>query len=80
MRLHRVLGQIRALGKKARMVVDPASLPELIGYVLHLCDIILVMTVNPGFGGQRFLPEMLPKIGRIREMRATWPRSGDRDR
>jgi len=75
MRLHRVLGQIRALGKKARMVVDPASLPELIGYVLHLCDIILVMTVNPGFGGQRFLPEM-----RIGEMRATWPRSGDRDR
>ena len=66
--LHRVLGQIRALGKKAGVVVDPASPPELIEYVLHLCDIILVMTVNPGFGGQRFLPEMLPKIRRIREM------------
>jgi len=66
--LHRVLGQIRALGKKAGVVVDPASPPELIEYVLHLCDIILVMTVDPGFGGQRFLPEMLPKIRRIREM------------
>jgi ribulose-phosphate 3-epimerase len=66
--LHRVLTQIRALGKKAGVVLDPASPPELIEYVLHLCDIILVMTVNPGFGGQVFLPEMLPKIRRIRAM------------
>jgi ribulose-phosphate 3-epimerase len=66
--LHRVLTQIRALGKKAGVVLDPASPPELIEYVLHLCDIILVMTVNPGFGGQTFLPEMLPKIRRIRAM------------
>ena len=48
------------------MVLDPASPPELIEYVLHLCDIVLVMTVNPGFGGQPFLPEMLPKIRRLR--------------
>lgn len=66
--LHRVLTQIRELGKKAGVVLDPASPPELIEYVLHLCDIILVMTVNPGFGGQAFLPEMLPKIRRIRAM------------
>ena len=66
--LHRTLGQIRALGMKACVVIDPASPPELIEYVLHLCDIILVMTVNPGFGGQSFLPEMLPKILRIRAM------------
>jgi ribulose-phosphate 3-epimerase len=66
--LHRVLTQIRALGRKAGVVLDPASPPELIEYVLHLCDIILVMTVNPGFGGQVFLPEMLPKIRRIRAM------------
>jgi ribulose-phosphate 3-epimerase len=66
--LHRVLTQIRALGKKAGVVLDPASPPDLIEYVLHLCDIILVMTVNPGFGGQTFLPEMLPKIRRIRAM------------
>jgi ribulose-phosphate 3-epimerase len=64
--LHRVLSQIRELGKKAGVVLDPASPPDLIEYVLHLCDIILVMTVNPGFGGQAFLPEMLPKIRRIR--------------
>jgi ribulose-phosphate 3-epimerase len=64
--LHRVLSQIRDLGKKAGVVLDPASPPELVEYVLHLCDIILVMTVNPGFGGQAFLPEMLPKIQRIR--------------
>jgi ribulose-phosphate 3-epimerase len=64
--LHRTLGQIRALGKKAGVVIDPASPPEMIEYVLHLCDIIMVMTVNPGFGGQSFLPEMLPKIRRLR--------------
>jgi ribulose-phosphate 3-epimerase len=66
--LHRVLGRIHDLGKKAGVVLDPASPPELIEYVLHLCDIILVMTVNPGFGGQSFLPEMLPKIRRIRAL------------
>ena len=66
--LHRVLSQIRALGKKAGVVVDPATPPELIEYVLHLCDIVMVMTVNPGFGGQSFLPEMLPKIRRLRTM------------
>jgi len=66
--LHRVLSRIRDLGKKAGVVLDPASPPELIEYVLHLCDIILVMTVNPGFGGQSFLPEMLPKIRRIRAL------------
>lgn len=66
--LHRVLTGIRSLGKKAGVVLDPASPPELIEYVLQLCDIILVMTVNPGFGGQLFLPEMLPKIRRIRSM------------
>ena len=57
-----------SVGKKAGVVLDPASPAELIEYVLHLCDIILVMTVNPGFGGQAFLPEMLPKIRRIRAM------------
>lgn len=66
--LHRVLTQIRALGRKAGVVLNPASPPEIIEYVLHLCDIILVMTVNPGFGGQTFLPEMLPKIRHVRAM------------
>jgi len=66
--LHRVLSQIRTLGKKAGVVLDPASPLELIEYVLHLCDVVLVMTVNPGFGGQSFLPEVLPKISRLRAM------------
>jgi ribulose-phosphate 3-epimerase len=66
--LHRTLTQIRALGKKAGVALDPATAPEFIDYVLHLCDVILVMTVNPGFGGQGFLPEMLPKIRRLRLM------------
>jgi ribulose-phosphate 3-epimerase len=68
--LHRVLSQIRGLGKKAGVVLDPASPPDLIEYVLHLCDIVLVMTVNPGFGGQKFLPEMLPKIRCMRQLYA----------
>jgi ribulose-phosphate 3-epimerase len=57
--LHRVLTQIRGLSKKAGVVLDPASPPELVEYVLHLCDVVLVMTVNPGFDGQAFLPEMI---------------------
>jgi ribulose-phosphate 3-epimerase len=64
--LHRTLARIRDLGKKAGVVLNPASPPELVEYVLHLCDVVLVMTVNPGFGGQAFLPEMLPKIRRLR--------------
>ena len=66
--LHRTLSNVRALGKKAGVVLDPATPPELVEYVLHLCDVILVMTVNPGFGGQKFIPEMLPKIRRLRAM------------
>jgi ribulose-phosphate 3-epimerase len=66
--LHRVLSQIRMLGRKAGAVLDPASPIELIEYVLPLCDIILIMTVNPGFSGQSFLPEMLPKIRRLRQL------------
>jgi ribulose-phosphate 3-epimerase len=66
--LHRVLSQIRDLGMKAGAVLDPASPIEFVEYVLHLCDVILVMTVNPGFGGQKFLPEMLPKISRLRQL------------
>jgi ribulose-phosphate 3-epimerase len=66
--LHRVLSQIHELGKKAGVVLDPASPIDLIEYVLHLCEIVLIMTVNPGFSGQKFLPEMLPKIRGVREL------------
>jgi ribulose-phosphate 3-epimerase len=65
--LHRVLSRVHDLGKKAGVVLDPASPTELIEYVLHLCDVIFVITVNPGFG-QKFLPEMLPKIRRLRQL------------
>ncbi|HEX7853668.1 MAG TPA: ribulose-phosphate 3-epimerase [Sphingobium sp.] len=64
--LHRVLSQIRELGKRPGVVIDPATPIVWIEHVLHLVDIILVMTVNPGFGGQHFLPEMLPKIATLR--------------
>ena len=66
--LHRVLSRIREMGKKAGVVLDPATPPEAVGYVLDLCEVILVMTVNPGFGGQAFLPQMSPKIRILREM------------
>jgi ribulose-phosphate 3-epimerase len=66
--LHRTLHQVRELGKSAGVVLDPATPPEAVEYVLHLCDVVLVMTVNPGFGGQTFLPEMLPKIRRLRQI------------
>jgi ribulose-phosphate 3-epimerase len=66
--LHRVLSRIRELGRKPGVVLDPATPPQAVEYVLPLCEVILVMTVNPGFGGQSFLPEMLPKIRRLREL------------
>ena len=66
--LHRVLSRVRELGAKAGVVLDPASPISFVEHVLHLCDIVLVMTVNPGFGGQRFLPETLPKISQLRRL------------
>jgi ribulose-phosphate 3-epimerase len=66
--LHRVLSRIRDLGKKAGVVLDPGSPIAFVENVLHLCDVVLVMTVNPGFGGQKFLPEVLPKITALRRL------------
>jgi ribulose-phosphate 3-epimerase len=66
--LHRTLARVRELGKKAGAVLDPASPIAFVEQVLHLCDVILVMTVNPGFGGQKFLPGMLPKIRELRQL------------
>jgi ribulose-phosphate 3-epimerase len=66
--LHRTLSRVRELGKKAGAVLDPASPIVFVEHVLHLCDVVLVMTVNPGFGGQKFLPEMLPKIRELRRL------------
>ncbi|MGH7037674.1 MAG: ribulose-phosphate 3-epimerase [Stellaceae bacterium] len=66
--LHRTLSQIRDLGKVAGVVLNPATPLSAIEYVLPLCGVVLIMTVNPGFGGQRFLPEMLPKIRDLSRM------------
>jgi ribulose-phosphate 3-epimerase len=66
--LHRTLAQIRDLGKVAGTVLNPATPLAQIEEVLDLCDIVLVMTVNPGFGGQQFLPSMLPKIRALRHL------------
>ncbi|MGO9006641.1 MAG: ribulose-phosphate 3-epimerase [Beijerinckiaceae bacterium] len=66
--LHRVLSRIRELGKKPGAVLNPASPIAFVEQVLHLCDVVLVMTVNPGFSGQTFLREMLPKIRDLRRL------------
>ena len=66
--LHRTLSHIRDLGKTAGVVLNPATPLSQIEYVLHLCGVILIMTVNPGVGGQEFLPEMLPKIAALRRL------------
>ena len=66
--LHRTLGHIRDLGKTAGVVLNPATPLSQIEYVLELCGIVLIMTVNPGFGGQQFLSEMLPKIRALRRL------------
>jgi ribulose-phosphate 3-epimerase len=66
--LHRSLQAIRALGKQAGVSLCPATPESAIEYVLDSIDLVLVMTVNPGFGGQSFLESQLAKIGRIRNM------------
>ena len=66
--LHRTLGQIRELGKQAGVVLNPSTPLELIEYVLPLCDLILIMSVNPGFGGQSFIPDVVAKISKLRKM------------
>jgi ribulose-phosphate 3-epimerase len=66
--LHRSLQLIHSLGKQAGVVLNPATPIETVAWILDLVDIILVMSVNPGFGGQRFLPSQLPKIAALRRM------------
>lgn len=66
--LHRSLQHIRAHGAQAGVALNPATPPEAVAWVLDLIDIILVMTVNPGFGGQQFLASQLPKIAALRQM------------
>jgi ribulose-phosphate 3-epimerase len=66
--LHRTLGQIKELGKEAGVVLNPSTPLTLIENVLDLCDLVLIMSVNPGFGGQSFISTMVDKIRALRTM------------
>ncbi len=66
--LHRTLSHIRSLGKSAGVVLNPSTDEHALRYVLEVTDLVLVMTVNPGFGGQSFIEPALPKIERVRRL------------
>ena len=66
--LQRTLRRIRELGKRAGVVLNPHTPEDALRYVLGDLDLILVMSVNPGFGGQAFLPQVLPKVAALRRM------------
>jgi ribulose-phosphate 3-epimerase len=68
MHLQRTLHAIRQLGKRAGAVLNPHTSEESLRWVLGDIDLVLVMTVNPGFGGQSFLPSVVPKIRRVRQL------------
>ncbi|NBP98821.1 MAG: ribulose-phosphate 3-epimerase [Synechococcaceae bacterium LLD_019] len=66
--LHRNLGQIRDLGCKAGAVLNPSTPLSSLEYCLELCDLVLLMSVNPGFGGQSFIPSAVEKVRSLRRM------------
>ena len=66
--LHRSLQQIHEAGRKAGVVLNPGSPAYLVREVLPYCDLVLVMSVNPGYGGQKFIPESVAKIAELRQM------------
>ncbi len=66
--IHRTLQAIRATGKKAGVSLNPGTPAEAISDILDLCDMVLVMTVNPGFGGQKFIHSGIEKTRKIRAM------------
>lgn len=70
--LQRTLSQIRALGKKAGVALNPATPETVLDYVWPYVDCVLVMTVNPGFGGQSFLSEPISKISKIKSKSSCW--------
>ena len=70
--LHRTLDAIKNLGASAGVALNPATPAEAVENVLDLCDLVLVMTVNPGFGGQKYLSSMEPKISQVRDMTAAY--------
>ncbi|HEV8193081.1 MAG TPA: ribulose-phosphate 3-epimerase [Ktedonobacterales bacterium] len=66
--LHRTIQQIKGLGRKAGVAINPATPLAVLQEILNDVDLVLCMTVNPGFGGQEFIPSMLSKISRLRAM------------
>lgn len=66
--LHRSIQNIKSYGVKAAVALNPATPLHSIEYILESLDMVLLMTVNPGFGGQKFIPEVLPKISALRNM------------
>lgn len=66
--LHRTLQQIRGLGKRAGVSFNPHTPPDCLRYVLPDVDLVLVMSVNPGFGGQSFIPSALDKLAEVRDL------------
>jgi ribulose-phosphate 3-epimerase len=66
--LHRSLQAIRALGKRAGVAINPATPVEAVRHVIDIVDLVLVMSVNPGFGGQQFIPDALEKLAAMRDM------------
>lgn len=68
--LERTLQSIRALGKKAGVALNPSTHPSVLDYVWHCVDLVLVMSVNPGFGGQKFIPSVVAKIQTVAEKAA----------
>jgi ribulose-phosphate 3-epimerase len=66
--LNRSLQRIRALGAKAGVVFNPSTSPSIVEYMMDDIDLLLVMSINPGFGGQSFMPSQLRKIERLRAM------------
>jgi len=71
--VHRSLQAIRALGKKAGVTLNPGTPVSMVEPVIDLVDLILVMSVNPGFGGQKFIPHAVERIARLRAMAAGRP-------
>src|SRR5215468_8816211 len=66
--LHRTVQRVKALGKRVGVVINPATPASVLEEILQDVDQVLVMTVNPGFGAQHFIPTTLPKIRRVRQM------------
>ncbi|RSD28064.1 ribulose-phosphate 3-epimerase [Mesobacillus subterraneus] len=66
--LHRTIQMIKSTGVKAGVVINPATPVESLRHVIEDVDLVLLMSVNPGFGGQKFIPSVLPKIRQVKEL------------